>query len=84
MNESTSVALSIKNQPPVDSTENIVIKEESGESSVEEETTSIPDTTPNVVIRIENPSLGNTVSGLSLAAIQKKKEIKQRQENTGL
>ena len=80
VNESTSVALSIKNQPPVDSTENIVIKEESGESSVEEETTSIPDTTPNVVIRIENPSLGNTVSGLSLAAIQKKKEIKQRQE----
>ena len=48
------------------------------------ETTSIPDTTPNVAIRIEKPSLGNSVSGLSLAAIQKKKEIKQRQENTGL
>ncbi len=44
------------------------------------ETTSIPDTTPNVAIRIEKPSLGNSVSGLSLAAIQKKKEIKQRQE----
>ena len=44
------------------------------------ETTSIPDTTPNVAIRIEKPSLGNSVSGLSLAAIQKKKEIKQKQE----
>jgi len=44
------------------------------------ENTSIPDTTPNVAIRIEKPSTGNSVSGLSLAAIQKKKEIKQRQE----
>jgi DNA polymerase-3 subunit gamma/tau len=80
VNESTSAALSIKNQPPVDSIENKVVKEESGESSVEEETISIQDTTPNVAIRIEKPSLGNSVSGLSLAAIQKKKEIKQRQE----
>ena len=44
------------------------------------ETTSIPDTTPNLAIRIEKPSLGRSVSGLSLAAIQKKKEIKQKQE----
>jgi DNA polymerase-3 subunit gamma/tau len=44
------------------------------------ENTSIPDTTPNVAIRIEKASIGKSVSGLSLAAIQKKKEIKQRQE----
>ena len=80
VNETTSAASSTKNQPPVDSTENKVVKEESGESSVEEETLSIPDTTPNVAIRIEKHSSGHSVSGLSLAAIQKKKEIKQKQE----
>ena len=80
VNETTSATSSIKNQPPVDSIENKVVKEELGESSVEEETLSIPDTTPNVAIRIEKSSLGHSVSGLSLAAIQKKKEIKQKQE----
>ena len=80
VNETTFATSSTKNQPPVDSTENKVVKEESGESSVEEETLSIPDTTPNVAIRIEKHSSGHSVSGLSLAAIQKKKEIKQKQE----
>jgi DNA polymerase-3 subunit gamma/tau len=80
VNETTSATLVTKSQPPVDSIENKVVKEELGESSIEEETTSIPDRTPRVSIRIEKPSLGNSVSGLSLAAIQKKKEIKQKQE----
>jgi len=80
VNETTSATLVTKSQPPVDSIENKVVKEELGELSIEEETTSIPDRTPRVSIRIEKPSLGNSVSGLSLAAIQKKKEIKQKQE----
>jgi len=67
---------------PVDAIEIKVVKEELDQSSVKEETTPIPDTTPNVSIRIEKPSLGNSVSGFSLAAIQKKKEIKQKQEET--
>jgi len=65
---------------PVDAVENKVAKEEFGQSSAKEEIIVIPDTTPNVSIRIEKPTLGNSVSGLSLAAIQKKKEIKQKQE----
>jgi DNA polymerase-3 subunit gamma/tau len=65
---------------PVDAIENKVVQEELNRSSVKEETISIPDTIPNVSIRIEKPSLGNSVSGFSLAAIQKKKEIKQKQE----
>jgi len=80
VNETTSATLVTKSQPPVDSIENKVVKEELGELSIEEETTSIPDRTPRISIRIEKPSLGNSVSGLSLAAIQKKKEIKQKQE----
>ena len=65
---------------PVDAVENKVAKEEFGQPSTKEEIIVIPDTTPNVSIRIEKPTLGNSVSGLSLAAIQKKKEIKQKQE----
>ena len=65
---------------PVNAVENKVAKKEFGQPSTKEEIIVIPDTTPNVSIRIEKPTLGNSVSGLSLAAIQKKKEIKQKQE----
>ena len=80
MNKTTSTTSPTKNQSSVDAIENKVVKEELDQSSTKEEISPIPDTTPDVAIRIEKPSLGNSVSGLSLAAIQKKKEIKQKQE----
>ncbi len=80
VNETTSTTSSTKNQSPVDAVENKVVKEELDQSSTKEEISPILDTTPDVAIHIEKPSLGNSVSGLSLAAIQKKKEIKQKQE----
>jgi DNA polymerase-3 subunit gamma/tau len=44
-----------------------------------EEAVHTKESTPNLSIRIEKP-ISNSVSGLSLAAIQKKKELKQKQE----
>ena len=61
VNKTTSTTSPTKNQSSVDAIENKVVKEELDQSSTKEEISPIPDTTPDVAIRIEKPSLGNSV-----------------------